>query len=262
MDEDDIKHEHVAVDSPDLSSEPLLPEQIRTARKRLGVSQSKLGEQFNVNQATISNWETGKSSPADAQIVALRAYFRSTGSDAAEDLSSSPQAKYGDWLSAARNGMKLARSQLAAKAGVSEEQIWNIETGRTSNPRAATRKKLERALGSAAPDEIVKAVEAEAEIGSVGQFIDFDPHDDDESPAEPGVYVFYDVSERPVYVGESGNIRRRIADHREKFWFRSPIVETASYVRVDDQRLRRQLEDTMIKFMKSNAVVNRKQVDR
>ncbi|HAF11854.1 MAG TPA: hypothetical protein DCK98_17515 [Chloroflexi bacterium] len=77
------------------------------------------------------------------------------------------------------------------------------------------------------------------------QFVDFDLHDDDESPAESGVYVFYDVSDRPVYVGESGNIRRRIADHDETFCFRSPIVETASHVRVEGQKLRRQLGDTM-----------------
>lgn len=228
----------------------------------MGLSQGKLGEQLHVNQVTISNWETGKSSPRGPQAVALSALLGGIGPGAPGDLSSSPEAKYGDWLSAKRNAMGLTRSQLAAKAGVSQEGIWNIETGRTNNPQAATRKKLEQALGSTAPAEIVKAVEAESEIGSVGQFIDFDPHDDDESPSEAGVYVFYDVSERPVYVGESGNIRRRIADHREKFWFRSPIVETASYVRVEDQRLRRQLEDTMIKFMKSNAVINRKQVDR
>jgi excinuclease UvrABC nuclease subunit len=82
-------------------------------------------------------------------------------------------------------------------------------------------------------------------------------------PNEPGVYVFYDISDRPIYVGESGDIRRRIRqDHIEKFWYRTPIVEKASYVRVDDQTLRRQLENTLIKFLKSNAVINQRQVDR
>jgi hypothetical protein len=75
--------------------------------------------------------------------------------------------------------------------------------------------------------------------------------------------VFYDVSDRPIYVGESGNIRSRIKnDHTEKFWYRTPIVDKASYVRVDDQTLRRQLESTLIKFLKSNAVVNQRGVDR
>jgi hypothetical protein len=50
--------------------------------------------------------------------------------------------------------------------------------------------------------------------------------------------------------------------HNEKFWCRTPIVHKASYVRVEDQTLRRQLESTLIKFLKSNAVINRQQVVR
>jgi len=64
-------------------------------------------------------------------------------------------------------------------------------------------------------------------------------------------------------VGQSRDIRRRIrTDHLEKFWYRRPIVEKASYVRVADVRLRDQLERTLIKFLKSNAVLNKQQVDR
>ncbi len=195
-------------------------------------------------------------------MVAIRNYIGQTQPEGSFDSSNSPQAKYGDWLSATRNTKNLTRSQLAAKAGVSEEQIWNIETGRTDNPRTSTRKKLEGALGSAAPAGLVKAVEMESEIGNVGRFVDFDPYDDEEVPDEAGVYVLYDVSQRPVYVGESGNIRSRIKEHQDKFWFKSPIVNAASYVRVDEQKLRRQLEDTLIKFLKSNAVINQKQVVR
>lgn len=243
-------------------TEPLTSEQIRSARKSLGISQAELGKLVDVTQATISNWETGKTAPTDAQTAVLRGHFGAAESEAGRDLSLSPQARYGDWLSAARNRKNLSRSQLAAKAGVSEEQIWNIETGRTANPRSATRKRLETALESAPPDELVRAVEKEAEIGSVGQFVDFDPYVDEEIPDEAGVYVFYDVSERPVYVGQSLNIRSRVREHQDKFWFKSPIVETASYVRIGDEKLRRQLEDTMIKFLKSNAVINQRQVSR
>lgn len=65
------------------------------------------------------------------------------------------------------------------------------------------------------------------------------------------------------YVGESGDIKRRIRTGQvDKFWFRSPIVEKWSYVRVDDQHLRRQLENALIKFLKSNAAINQKQVER
>ena len=92
--------------------------------------------------------------------------------------------------------------------------------------------------------------------------LDFDPHNDEDLPAEPGIYVFYDISERPVYVGQSDDIRRRIAGHSDKFWYKRPIVETAAYVKIADKKLRSQVETTMIRFLKSNAVINRQNVRR
>ena len=74
--------------------------------------------------------------------------------------------------------------------------------------------------------------------------------------------MFYDVSQRPIYVGMSDDVRRRILDHSEKFWFKAPIVETGSYVEIKDKTLRRQVETLLIKFLKSNAVLNRQNVER
>jgi excinuclease UvrABC nuclease subunit len=96
----------------------------------------------------------------------------------------------------------------------------------------------------------------------MGSLEDFDPHDDEDLPTEPGIYVLYDISQRPVYVGEGKNVRKRIRDHQEKFWFKRPIVETASWIRVADDTLRLQIETLMIKFLKSNAVINKQNVDR
>jgi transcriptional regulator with XRE-family HTH domain len=234
----------------------MTPEQIRELRMDRGLNQAILAGKVGVTQPTISNWESGKTSPSDRQIHLLRDVL-GTG-----DLSTAP-AQYGEWLSSTRIEKGLSRNELAAKSNVSAPQIFNIETGSTANPRATTRKKLEKALGTDSPEKLVKAVEQEAEIPDVGQFVDFDPHDENDFPNEPGVYVFYDISDRSIYVGESGDIRKRIrSDHMEKFWYRTPIVEKASYVRVEDQKLRRQLENTLIKFLKSNAVINRRQVDR
>ncbi len=226
------------------------------------MSQAALAKKLGVKQPTISNWESGKTTPSDTQMDILVDILQAKEDVAADDTLRDGPA-YGEWLSVARTEKRLSRAELAAKSGVSAPQIHNIETGRTANPRPATRTKLEDALGTTAPKDVLEEVKREAEIEGVGQFVGFDPHDENDFPNEPGVYVFYDVSDRPIYVGESGNIKRRIrSDHIEKFWYRTPIVEKASYVRVEDQKLRRQLEDTLIKFLKSNAVINRSQVDR
>ncbi len=60
--------------------------------------------------------------------------------------------------------------------------------------------------------------------------------------------MFYDVSERPIYVGEGGNVRGRIKDHEDKFWFKRPIVESASWIEIKDGKLRKQIETLLIKF--------------
>ncbi len=76
------------------------------------------------------------------------------------------------------------------------------------------------------------------------------------------VYVFYDVSDRPVYIGESQNIGTRVGTHEDKFWFKFPIVSNAAYVEIKDKDLRHQVEQVLIKFLKSNAVINKQSVDR
>ena len=155
----------------------------------------------------------------------------------------------------------MTRRQLADASGVTEVQIWNIESGKTLNPRAQTRERLADALGVKTPAETVEVTEEDAIIPEVGKLTDFDPHDDADLPEEPGLYVFYDISDRPTYVGESDNIKRRVTEHADKFWFKRPIVETAAYVRISDTKLRRQVESTLIRFLKSNAVINKQHVN-
>ena len=233
--------------------------QIKKMRREAGLSQAALGERLNLSQALISHWERGASEPNRNQQLQIR---RVLSAAAGEENASSPSQDYGDWLRGIRDGKGLSRRALAAASGISSIQIYNIETGRTTNPKETTRKALEAALGESAPGKIVEAVTQSAEIAGVGNLSDFDPHTEDEFPREPGVYVLYDISDRPIYVGMSKDIRRRLRDHTDKFWYRGPIVEKAAYVRVDDPTLRKQLEETLIKFLKSNAVINQQLVDR
>lgn len=128
--------------------------------------------------------------------------------------------------------------------------------------RDSTRKKLERALNNKLPADAAAEVAEEAKITGLGKLEDFDPHLDSERPDEAGIYMLYDISERPVYVGEGSSVRKRIKDHEEKFWFKRPIVDSASWIQVKNKQLRRQIETLLIKFLKSNAVLNKQNVDR
>lgn len=74
--------------------------------------------------------------------------------------------------------------------------------------------------------------------------------------------MLYDISDRPVYVGQGQVIRTRIRDHSEDKWFVRPFIETAAYVEIRDEQLRKSVENVLIRFMKPNAVINKQGVRR
>jgi hypothetical protein len=108
---------------------------------------------------------------------------------------------------------------------------------------------------------VVIDTEQEQTIVGLGSLTDFDPYSKKDWPQCAGVYVLYDISQRPLYVGKGDKIATRLRDHFEKFWFRSPIVEYASYIEVRERQLRHQLEQAMIKFLKTNAVINKQSTE-
>jgi transcriptional regulator with XRE-family HTH domain len=238
-------------------------DRLRIARIRASLSQGELAERVGVTQATVSTWEHGtEPRPATKQELERVLDLGPGGETGGGEEDSEPIASpYGEWLVRARTRAGMTRRELEEVSGLAEPHIWQIEAGRIRNPRAETRDRLAAALG-AAPDETVQLAQEDAEIPNVGTLQDFDPHDLEHLPAEPGIYVLYDISERPIYVGETDNIRRRIREHEPHFWFKRPIVESAAFVPIPDQTLRRQVEATMIRFLKSNAVLNRQNVRR
>jgi transcriptional regulator with XRE-family HTH domain len=156
----------------------------------------------------------------------------------------------------------LTVMELSKDSGITPPAIYRILAGRTSNPQEGTIKKLETAIGEKLPEHAEEEISKEASVPGLGELTDFDPHDQDELPDVSGVYVFYDISDRPIYVGQGQKMSRRIKEHHEKFWFKKPLVESGSYVEIPDQKLREQVETILIKFLKRNAVLNRQNVDR
>lgn len=66
----------------------MISDRIREHRKRQGLSQEKLAEALHVSRQTISNWETGVSSPSAAKLEELS---RQLGVSVAELLGKEPQ---------------------------------------------------------------------------------------------------------------------------------------------------------------------------
>ncbi len=241
-------------------------ERLKRARIRNAMNQTELGQKIDVSPATISQWENGKYEPSKPQKEELKkilggwAVEKSTD-EANEETEVSPGA-LSAWLTRARNAKSISVPELAEMAGLSIPSIYNIESGRISNPRDGTVRKLERALGSPLDSDTKKEIQEEATIEGLGEFIEFDPHNDDDLPPAPGIYMLYDISERPIYVGQGSDIRSRIKSHQEKKWFIRPIIETAAYVKIEKKDMREQVEKLLIRFLKKNAVINKQNVER
>lgn len=231
---------------------------IRERRIANGLSQAELATRLNVSQPTISTWEQGKFRPDGAQLKLLESILG--GITKAEEGEEESQTPMSAWLSRAMATKKLTATELAGRADVSVPTIYNILSGRAENPHQKTLQSIEKALGEEfeARDEVHKPSN---NIG-IGELIDFDPYDEGQVPQKPGVYVFYDISQRPIYVGQGANIAIRIKDHSEKFWFKRPIVEIAAYIEIQDKNLRNQVETVLIGFLKSNAVINKNKTAR
>lgn len=240
-------------------------ERLKRARIRNAMTQAELGEKVDVSQATICQWEIGRSAPDKRQKDDLKKILGGWTSEKPtdevnEEMENAPGA-LGAWLNKARNEKKMSVQELAEAAELSAPAIYNIENGRISNPQDKTIRKLEHALGSSLSAETKEEIRDEANIEGLGEFVEFDPHGSD-LPSVPGIYMLYDISQRPIYVGQGSDIRNRIKSHQEKKWFIRPIVETAAYVKIEKSDLREQVEKLLIRFLKANAVINKQNVER
>jgi transcriptional regulator with XRE-family HTH domain len=240
------------------------------ARVRLGVSQKELGLKLNppLSQAMISQWEEEHAFPSEEQKAQVKSIIGTTPNDAdssspdmTSDATVSPSA-IGAWLNKYRLGQQLSVPELAERSGLSAVSIYNIESGRSQNPQRSTVGKLEKALRVNISAEAKEEAKDEATIEGVGEWFNFDPNSESEWPGVAGIYVLYDISDRPIYVGQGQKISTRLRDHQDKFWYKRPIVQNAAYVGIADKILREQIEKVLIKFLKSNAVLNQQNVDR
>lgn len=217
-------------------------DKLKRLRIRNAMTQKELAEKMGVTQATISNWEIGKSVPSNGQKRELKNILgisvTTNKNNSVDEDSQVGSTSIGSWLSKERLARNMTVPELAEAAKISAAAIYSIESGRSGNPRQETIKKLEKALKAELPQETIDYVRVEFTIEGFGELVDFDPHNKDDLPEVAGIYVLYDVSERPIYVGQSSKIKRRVLDHESRFWFKPPIVQSASYVEVRDKDLR------------------------
>ena len=233
---------------------------IRERRRGNGLSQQELAARLNVSQPSISLWELGKAVPSADQLQQLEDILGGLAPTKRDegDVELPPIAV---WLFRALEKKGMTANELARKAGVSAPTIYNILKGGAENPQQRTVRAIESAIGESFERSTPQKASKDEKV-AIGELVDFNPYDPKDLPAKPGVYVFYDISGRPIYVGKSGNIAIRLKDHEDRFWVRPPIVQTAAYVEIPDEATRDQVETVLIQFLKNNEVMNKNKTVR
>lgn len=217
------------------------------------MSQQELAGKLGVSQPMISIWENGDAEPSRDTIQKISAIL---SVDFEKGLEAPP---LGEWVRKTREEKGWSRNELAEKAGISPLTIYFIETGKTESPQDTTLSALQKALGKL-PSHLEEEVREEREIEQL-EFLGPFPVDGwEENVGEgkiPCIYVFYDQLVRPVRIGETDDLRRRMKEYqRDYWWFRTPTVETFAYVVVSDEQFRHKTEKVMIKLVGEHAIFN------
>lgn len=236
-----------------------IAKQLKFLRNKLGITQAQMGEKLGISQpyvALIENETVDASSRVAQKILELTGETPAKIASQVQDTSEK-QVDFGEWLIERRTKLGMSRQSLADKAGVSYLTLYFIETGQTESPRRSTIDAIKKVLG-----ELPRAVQTEVVESAEGGFGEYQgpfsvkEWEDNVDKDTPGVYIFYDILKRPVYIGESKDIYRRIRQHDDQFWFKSPMVHTIAYLVVKEEKVRAQLEAAMIKLVGENAIFN------
>lgn len=205
------------------------------------MTQEALGEKVGVSGGYVSQWETGTSPLTAEKEKKLEKVLGPLSVKKGKMTTALPDtmevSSFGAWLRDQRNEADMSVPELAQASGVTPPTIYGLESGKFQNPQASTRDKLAAVFKASVPDEVVTDTEQEQTIVGRGSLIDFDPNSEKDWPTCPGVYVLYDISQRPLYVGKAGTISSRLKVHSDKFWFRSPLVTLGSYIEVQETQL-------------------------
>jgi len=178
---------------------------IRERRRGNGLSQQELAARLKISQPYVSTWELGKAAPSADQPRELEDILGELGATK-EHEGNVELPPIAAWLFRGLEKKGLTANELARKAGISAPTIYNILKRGAENPQQRTLSAIESALGEKFERSTPQKPSKNEKV-AIGELVDFNPYDPKDLPAKPGVYVFYDISGRPIYVGSLAILR-------------------------------------------------------
>ena len=174
-----------------------------------------------------------------------------------------------EWIITRRIEMGLSKRELCAQAGITEVTLWNLLKG-NHKPIQRTRDAILGVIGPIPEEQVQEGPEEAEDLPEVievpenqhvGTLISCNHWDEEDRPEGAGVYIFVDRTERPVYIGKSGNIRGTLRDryHSRRarpYWIQQYIVPTMWFIPIDNADIRAAVESAMIAAHRGTLLFN------
>jgi transcriptional regulator with XRE-family HTH domain len=227
-----------------------------------GVSGYGLAKHAGCDPKTVSMICKGEiKNPSETMMERLRTSIDEIKSGIINQISDKDKTEaidFSEWLRLQMEAKSLNRNQLAKLAGCHHTTLTAILNRRIENPSNEMMEKLRSALEEEIPQKVADIIKKKKIFENKEDvWDDFIPHDHDSIPNKPGVYALFSPTNVVMYVGKAQNVRSRIASHREKKWFLEDIIEYGMLFYSDDPDDRTRIEDILIKFLRSNAWLNK-----
>lgn len=234
---------------------------LRSESEELGISGYALSKHAGCHPRTVTMICKGEiKNPSEQMMEKLRVaidQIKSGISNHEEEVEEN-DFDFAEWLRFQMEAKSLSCTQLSKLAGCHNTTISAILNRRIENPSNEMMEKIRTALQEEIPLVVTNDLNEKKKFDNKQDvWDDFNPHDHDSIPNKPGVYALFSPTNIVLYVGKAQNVRSRIASHREKKWFLQDIIEYGMLFYSDDENERKKIEDILIKFLRTNAWLNK-----
>ena len=175
---------------------------------------------------------------------------------------------FGERLRRARVRNAMTQGDLGEKIGVAQATISNWEIGKIV-PSKEQKAELKRVLGGFSPEPSLNRTEPVASVGPTPLSGWLTKTRLEKNLSVPELAVAAGVSAQAVYNIESGRILnprqetiRRLERALGKDIPKEAKEEIREEAKIEDKSLREKVETLLIRFLKSNAVINKQSVER
>lgn len=234
---------------------------LRSELEVLGISGYALSKHAGCNPRTVTMICKGEiKNPSEQMMEKLRVAIDQikSGISSHEEEVEENDFDFAEWLTFQMEAKSLSGTQLSKLAGCHNTTISAILNRRIENPSNEMMEKIRTALQEEIPLVVTNDLNEKKKFDNKQDvWDDFNPHDHDSIPNKPGVYALFSPTNIVLYVGKAQNVRSRIASHREKKWFLQDIIEYGMLFYSDNENERKKIEDILIKFLRTNAWLNK-----